>query len=165
VGREHRSLSEALADLDDNPYLCRSKYAMQLEQYMKYVPESRVLIMAQEDLYRHREETLQRVFRFLEVDASFHCEAFSHIKHPSRGKRRRRHGAASIDGLSEGLLERLPPSTAQSLSHLLHLSLSRKIEQPVLEEQVRKRVIDALKDDAHRFTQWTGLRFGSWQGL
>ncbi|MDY6989012.1 MAG: sulfotransferase [Thermodesulfobacteriota bacterium] len=165
VGREHRPLSEALAGLDDNPYLCRSKYAMQLEQYFEYVPEGHVLMIAQEELYRQREETLKRVFRFLEVDDSFHCEAFSHIKHASRGKRRRRPGATSLEYLSEDILERLPPSTGQNLGHLLHLSFSHKIERPVLEEHVKQGLIDALEDDVHRFRQWTGLHFESWQDL
>jgi len=165
VGREDRPLSEALADLDDNPYLCRSKYAMQLEQYLKYVPEARVLMIAQEDLHRQRDETLKSVFRFLEVDDSFHCEEFSHIKHASRGKRRRRHGAASLEYLSADILERLPPSTGQNLGHLLHLSFSHKVERPVLEEHVKQGLIDALEDDVHRFRQWTGLHFESWQDL
>jgi hypothetical protein len=165
VGREHRPLAAALADLNDNPYLCRSKYAMQLEQYVKYVPENHMLIIAQEDLYRQRAETLKRVFRFLDVDDTFDCEGFSHVKHVSKGKRRRCEAATSLEHLSEDILERFPPFTSQNLRHLLHLSFSQKVERPVLEPQAQAGLVDALADDMHRFRQWTGLHFDSWQDL
>ena len=162
VGREQRPLSEALADLGDNPYVCRSRYAMQVEPYLRSFPEAHVLIITQEDLYRQREETLKSVFRFLEVDDSFYCEEFSLIKHPSRGKRRRRHGTAWFDSLSEHILERVPHTTGQNLGHLLSLSFSHKVERPQLDETLRQRLINFLEDDVNRFRQLTGYDVESW---
>jgi hypothetical protein len=159
VGREHRMLSEALANLEDNPYISRSMYAMQLEPYLETFPQSQLLVIAQEDLCSHRKETLREVFRFLEVDDSFYCREFLHMKHKSVGKRRKMDAVPSLNRIAENVLDQVPPLTRRNLKPLLHLSFSHKVERPPLDEPLRQELIDYLEDDAHRFRQLTGYRF------
>ena len=85
-GNENRSFAKAILDTDCE-YLCRSKYYMQLEQFLNYYPESRILVITQEDLYSNRHKTLQKIFRFLGIDDTFSSSKFTDIMHRSNDKR------------------------------------------------------------------------------
>jgi len=89
VGRENRTIEDALSNLDSNPYVCNSEYYMQLEQYLNYFPKTNILIITAEDLHSHRRKTLQKVFRFLEVDDNFYSPKFLDVKHRSIEKGRK----------------------------------------------------------------------------
>ena len=163
VERENRKLSEALANLDANPYVCRSKYFMQLQQYLEFFPPSNILIVTQEELYSHRQRTLKEVFRFLEVDDSFHCRDFFSIRHKSSGKRRRNNAGSSMFRMFEmNILERLPSVTRRHLEQLLYLSFSHKIEQPMLNEGLTLRLIDHIENDTNHLREYTGCKFEQW---
>jgi len=76
-----------IAILDPNlEYLIRSKYYMQLEQFLGFYPKKRILIIAAEDLSCIRLKTLNKIFRFLEVDDSFYDPGFSNLLHTSQNK-------------------------------------------------------------------------------
>ena len=82
---------------------------MQLEQYLNYFSKSNILITTLEDLYSHRLQTLQEVFRFLDVDDSFYNRKFFKIKHKSNYKRRKNLiglAISQIPGIN--IVERLP---------------------------------------------------------
>ena len=64
-GRDDRTLNEALSQLERNPYLDCSSYAMQLDRYLGHFPRSRILVVQSEALRTRREETLRSIFRFL----------------------------------------------------------------------------------------------------
>ncbi len=86
-GNENRSFAKAILH-PEGEYLCRSKYYMQLEQFLKYYPNSSILIINQEELYINRVNTLQEIFRFLGVDDNFSSPEFSKILRRSSDKRR-----------------------------------------------------------------------------
>jgi len=84
MGREHRSLEEAIADeiaiietLDDLTlaerefwmtqygYLLRGMYVYFLEKWMRRFPAEQMLILKSEDFYAHPQKTLKQVFEFL----------------------------------------------------------------------------------------------------
>jgi hypothetical protein len=67
-GRERRPIREALRD-DGWDYLDRSRYHMQLQQYLAVFPRDRILVLFFEDLVERQRQTLNRVFRFLEISA------------------------------------------------------------------------------------------------
>jgi hypothetical protein len=162
-GQEHRQIAEALADLESNPYVCRSKYYMQLEQYLNYFPQSHILILTREDLYRYRRETLQQVFRFLDVDDTFSPRRFSRIKHPSSHKRRN----TSIGNFLArtpvmDAITRLPFGIRGKAETLLYFPFSRKIARPALDENLRKALIDHLTDDINRLRAYTSRDFEEW---
>ena len=158
--RENRKLSEALANSNANPYVFRGKYFMQLEKYLKYFPQCNILVITQEDLYSHRQQTLQKIFGFLEVDDSFHCREFSTIKHRSRGKRRKNHIGLSLNqSFERNILERLPPNTRWHFEQLVYLLFSNKIETTILSERLTQKLIDCLKDDMNHLREYTGCDF------
>ncbi|MFC4700057.1 sulfotransferase family protein [Glaciecola siphonariae] len=49
-------------------YLSRGRYSKQLKQLFDIVPRQQVLVLFQEDLAKHHQATLNKVFAFLDVD-------------------------------------------------------------------------------------------------
>ncbi len=160
---ENKTIAAALANLDENIYIYISKYYMQLEQYLKYFPKSNILIITMEYLSSHRQQTLQQVFRFLDVDDSFYSRKFSIIQHKSTYKRRKnRIGLSLAQTPVMDIVERLPFTIRGKAKILLYLPFSRKIERPTLDENLRAALIDSLKDDINRLREYTGRNFEDW---
>lgn len=163
-GRERRTLGEALENLDDNnKYFCRSQYHRQLEQYLAHYPAARIHITTREELYAARLPTLRKVFRFLDVDESFHCDGFANLRHQSSYKRRKTPTGERLARTS--LMRRfaaLPPEWRWHFDKLIYYPFSRKIERPVIDENLRRRLVDNLKDDVDRLRQHTGRDFAEW---
>lgn len=158
-GLESRPIDEALQDFEANRYVSRSQYAMQLAQYLKYFPAERILVLAREDLDRHRVETLQRVFRFLGVDERVRSWKFFRLLHRSDRKRpMNRLGAALARTPVMALVDRLP----HNARWLMVYPISRAPIRPVLDEPLRAALAAYLKDDVERLRALTGLSFPAW---
>jgi hypothetical protein len=91
VGVEPLSLKEALNDFDDpgNFYVCASRYAVQVENYLRYFEPSQLLVLEQWRLRHERRAVLREVFSFLNVDPDFWSAGFDpeiatredHVRH------------------------------------------------------------------------------------
>ena len=67
--REHRDFESAVRD---NPiYLNTSSYYLQISQYLRIFPRSRLQVLLLEELVQNPRATLERVFAFLDVDPTF----------------------------------------------------------------------------------------------
>ncbi len=162
-GRENRNISDALTNLDNNPYLPRSKYYMQLKQYLKYFPKSAILVITQEELHHYRQQTLQKVFRFLEVDDSFYCQNLLSNRHRSSDKRRNKTTGIFLSQTPiMKLIKKLDPEIQWHIERLLFLPFSQKIERPILNDKLRQKLIDNLKDDTNRLREFVGRDFENW---
>ena len=162
-GRENRTITEALTNLDNNIYVCYSKYYMQLSQYLKYFPKANILIITMEYLSSHRQQTLQQVFRFLDVDDSFYSHKFSKIKHKSiYNRRKNRFGVLLSRTPIMNIVKRLPFAIRGPTKVLLYYPFSRKTERPMLDDNLRAALIDYLKDDINRLREYTGRDFDDW---
>lgn len=163
-GREQRPLPEALADLDNNPYVLRSLYGMQLEQYLPYFPLRNILIITQEELLQNRQPTLAKVFRFLGVDDSFQSLAWNRQKHSSAEKRRKnRVGHVLASGLLSLRLREFSPPLHSVLERWMTYPFSEKISRPVLDESLRRRMTAFFQPDLARLMNHTGQSFPEWQ--
>jgi hypothetical protein len=69
VGVERTPMEEAL--LRDPIYLDCSRYALQIEQYLRYFSRDQILIVTSEALREARGPTMRRVYEFLDVDGGF----------------------------------------------------------------------------------------------
>jgi hypothetical protein len=167
-GTESRAFAEALSNLQGNEYVYTSRYFMQLEQYLAYYPKERILIITQENLLRRQRQTLQEAFAFLEVDPSFCSRRFEVIKHQSVEKRRKgRLGMLLSRVPGMGLIERLPSNLGgrnirEGARRLLFIPFSRKVERPVLDEGLRRRLMSVLSEDVNRLRMCTGKEFKEW---
>lgn len=159
---ETRQISEALKDLDSNPYIIRSKYYQQLEQYLNFFPGSNILIITQEDLYNHRRQTLQRVFVFLEVDDSFYSKRFSCIKNESVQRRKKNGFGLFLERMAcPGVIKLLHPKVRWLLGRIYY-PFSQKIERPKINEGLQREIAEYLRDDINRLRKYTGHNFEGW---
>jgi hypothetical protein len=86
-GNENRPFTKAVLDTNSE-YIIRSKYYMQLEQFLNFYSKARMLIIGTEDLFSSRLKTLKKIFNFLEIDDAFDDTEFSTILHTSNKKLR-----------------------------------------------------------------------------
>lgn len=167
-GIETRSLSDALTissgdPIDSNRYIRRSKYYMQVTQFVKFFPRSSIFISAQEDLFERRRETLAALFRFLGVDETFDTEAFSRLVHETRGTRvKNRIGMVLERGPQRGILRRLPTPIRSRLERVVRTIVTTEMKRPVLDQALRLQLIDILREDIEQFRRFSGRPFPGW---
>lgn len=163
-GLENRSLSEALRDFaDHNPYVLRSRYALQLEQYLAHFSESRILVTTLEDLRGQPQRVLQGIFEFLDVDPRFSSPGFLDIRHGSDAKRRKRGMGLLLKRMSETRPAKVFPSELRrKIGEVLYRPFSTRIERPVLEGGLRAELEAYLQEDADRLRALTGRGFPDW---
>ncbi|NCR38405.1 MAG: sulfotransferase domain-containing protein [Microcystis aeruginosa W13-11] len=110
-GTEDRTLAEALTDFENNSYICRSQYCLQIEQYLQYYSPDKILVISSEELSNTPQKTLQTVFKFLGVSDNF--EIIKHQKklHKPIYKRRKTNVGERIASLPVMTkINHLPPS-------------------------------------------------------
>lgn len=69
IGFETRPADVALRER--KIFVDTGRYATQIEQYLPHYPRARILLLTTDELRDHRNETLRRVFEFLDVDAEW----------------------------------------------------------------------------------------------
>jgi hypothetical protein len=150
-GSERRTLTEALAVLEDNPYVDYSRYAYQLEQYLPYYPPQRILILAAEDLRRDPAHTLHRLYDFIGVERVPVANE-SRIVH-TRGEKYRWSFLGRWLKQRPPLLEsvwRHSRSLPAGLRAVLDGCLRRPIALPVLDARTRVRLQAVFAEDQQR---------------
>lgn len=162
--RDHRTLDEAVRHFSNaNPYIIRSKYFMQLEEYFKYFPGGNILVVTAEDLYEQRTKTLQEIFNFLDVDAKFYSPNFCRTMHRSAEKWPKNRGGLLLKWLAEEYVPRVfSTHTRMKLGKMLFLPFSGRVEKPTLNPTLLEELIDYLKDDIDRLREYTGCDFKDW---
>jgi hypothetical protein len=142
-------------------YIDRSRYMYQLDQFLPHVRGDRILVLDQLDLRSRRSETLERVFRFLEVDPGFRHPSFAVEVHGTGGKRRMSHPAAAIQRrIGRSPLRRIVPAGAIAR---IDGALSRtEIERPDIRSALPPEALEALRGDARRLREFTGMALDHW---
>lgn len=144
---ESRPIDEALRPPGGGRYLNPSRYRTQLEAFLKFYPQERILIVSSEELLAQRREVMRRIFTFLEVDAVFDSREFDVNHHDSVGKYRRAFK---------------PPWPKRVLAKL-GLSGTPAPQPPrELAPETRQMLIETLKPEIDSFRSLTGQRFDQW---
>jgi len=165
VGREDRDISEAFRNGESNPYVCRSKYFMQLAQYLRFFSKSNILIITAESLYHKRLKTLKQVFRFLNIDDSFHSGRFFFMWHKSSHKRRRTPCGLRLESLPiMNVMRLLPFEMRGALEKMIYFPFSRRVKGPQLDEGLLQECISFIKEDVELLRKLTGCGFERWRG-
>ncbi len=163
IRNEHDSLSDALMmSAGDNPYLNRSRYHVQLLQYLAFYEQKDILIVASEDLRDRRDATLADVFRFLGVDANFTSPNFRRLKHQSSEKRRLSWRGRALHDVSYKHMNPLSPAVQRLLTRWLEYPLSRPFARPELAGDLRAWLQEELRPDVERLRALTGRGFPEW---
>lgn len=162
---ERRPPAEAMGDLRDprNPYVCPSRYASQLHEYLRLFDSDRILVLDQGDLQRDRRETLRRVFEFIGVDPGFESPAFQEEHNVTAAKRAYSRPYAKLhDALKQPVLERMPTGLRRALAAATRPALTRPLPDVALDEQIRSELRDIFAPDVADLRAITGLRLESW---
>jgi hypothetical protein len=165
TGREDRSIEDVFEDgLATHPYVTRSKYFLQLEQYLAFFDPAAILVVTQEELLLERSAAMRRIFGFLEVDPSFYHPNFEQIKHLSRDRRRRTWAGRAVTSAIRTVTRPLHPPRwlAWEAENYLVFPLARKVTRPALSTAVREQLADELKEDVDRLRELTGQEFATW---
>ncbi len=161
---EDRSLREALRDLSDpfSPYTSSSFYALQLEQYLEHFPQEQIMVIDQADLLAARQATLREIFAFLSVDDSFISPKFDEEVNTGRERRTYSNFIVLVRLAQASPLQRLPRRFRLAMRHAVEGVVSRPLEPPALDEDLRLKLQELYADDVARLRHLTGKTFTTW---
>jgi hypothetical protein len=165
AGREHRPLEQAVAPEDpDNYFVAASRYATQVEVYLKRFDQEQLLVIDQFDLGDAREAVLRRAFGHVGADPDYRDDAFA-VEHNVRGVDNLRLGRLGTR-LRRGALNRasrrlLPEGARVRLVAATRRALGREV-RPEPSPELRARLTEALAPEAERLRQLTGQTFAHW---
>jgi hypothetical protein len=140
-------------------------YGRQLERYLNVFPAGQILVVDQADLLAERRQTLQRVFRFLDVDEGFDSAHFDAVINATAARRRSSNLRRRLRGSRPlGWVKRLPAGPRDAMLAPARRLLSRRPQpSPDPGPELRERLRATFADDARRLRELTGDEFPTWQ--
>ena len=158
------SFEQALADPEHGPGLIAySRYWQQLEQFLAYFSEERILVVDTHNLKEQRESTMAQVFSFLGVDPAHRSPELRH-----RHNQADESGRLTVPGrlVLRGLNAALGPRRASRARELtpprMRAQFRLPYERPVPSATVRAWLEDELRPEVERLRQHTGLPLADW---
>ena len=148
----------------DDPIVCASRYATQVERYLEFFDCSRLLVVDQHLLRHERRATLSRIFAFLGVDRDFWVSDFEQ----ERNTRADKHaltplGRRIFHDMLDPIGRRVAPQTWPQLRPAVRRSLSQPItERAVVDPALREKLSVLLGPQVDRLRELTGEHFASW---
>lgn len=149
-------------------YVVRSRYYLQLRQFLNHFPEEQILILDQGDLRHRRRDTLASIFSFVHVDPAFEHPGFTRERHRTGHK----HRATSVGWRLEQLIARAfggklprgfrPNSRPRAWFRERLAFVRRPIEVPDVRDALSPEVVTVLREDADRLRELTGRSFDAW---
>ncbi|KPA09700.1 sulfotransferase domain-containing protein [Candidatus Magnetomorum sp. HK-1] len=162
VGLSSGSIEECL-ELPDNNYIQYSKYFMQLNAYLKYYPLSQICILTSEELYYSRYKTVQKVFRFLGVDSNFYSNQFTTLKNTYADISPKSPFARYLDKITNHDIRFIIPETIRSsIRRVIFSKFKDRVSKPILDNKLKMRLINCLKDDTDQLRGLTNRKFERW---
>jgi hypothetical protein len=158
--RERGTVIETITH-PNTTYVLRSRYFMQLQQFLRFYDRERILVFQQSDLRDRRPETLREVFEFVGVDPDFQHRAFNVVRHRTSKKRRMSKAGMKAQEWSRTDWGRRIPRAFWNYTEA-GLRLSKPIERPSLHDELPKDVIKTLREDAMALREFTGRDFDNW---
>jgi hypothetical protein len=151
-------------------YTDYSRYALQIDEYLKFFPREQLLIITAEDLRDARQTTVRQVYEFLGVDADFVPSELDRVFYQT--KDRPVHSLIPL-WLRKSLKKYLPVSKRfKELENNISRGLSRLHRRSedtqasakafMISEEVRERLVQLLEDDVRRLRCYMGPEFDTW---
>jgi hypothetical protein len=144
-------------------YIARSRYYLQISQYLNFFDKDQILIVDSKDLQTERVITMQKIFCFLNVDPTFRSVVFNFNYHQTRFKRIYPYtNNASIIKLQQMVASFFPRCISGPLVWLFNVPLSKKVPDIELSVDVKRYIIDKIQNDIQIFKKISGLAFNHW---
>lgn len=156
IGEEDRSFAEAALAEEENAYLWCSLYYYQLKQYLKYYSALQIKVVVLEDLKARPQETLEEVFEFLGVDATYQDTRFmasSGTMPPAKTRRR---------NFVKSWMRRNNMRGVYWLERNIPWVFGAPIKSPKVDEALRQKLTEKLRGDVEALREFTGLELASW---
>lgn len=155
-----------VGDLHDrfNPFACPGYYMTQIRQYLEYFPAGNLLVVDSNELQTDRRATLQKIFRFLEVDDSFWDDSMTGKMNVGSEKRRVRkpYEALVNHPYASWVRNRVPAKTWKTLVGPVRKRISSPVERPVPGPAFRLKVEEAFGEEIAELREFSGQDFSSW---
>lgn len=176
LGSESRSL--AVAVREDPKFVNYSRYAFQIDQYLKYFPREQFLVLTSEDLRNKRVATLNRIFGFLGVDAAWIPPGLETEHNPTRSRQLRPFTRKLRRLPGYRLAARVTPARGKAVYQRMIATRStyawlapgakRKEEDSIhrlasMPQDVRRELETRLADDVAELRQFLGPEFDGWE--
>jgi hypothetical protein len=176
-GRERRPMEHAL--LQDPVYLDTSRYALQIEQYLRHFPPQQLLVITSEALRNNRLQTLSTVYEFLRVQGDVipsgvereHYRSDERAKYSPvmgsirKGVKRVFPAAKRAKELVDSLGKRGPLATSQHGSAQVvtkDRELGGSEGETRIPDALRGVLEERLRDDIVRLHNYMGPDFDGW---
>jgi hypothetical protein len=151
-GRERRPIDEALATPATNPYVYPSLYHQQAQRFLEVYRRDQMLLLDLKQLSADPRGVLRRCFEFIGVDAGFDHPSFGQVHHSSDVKGVPTDFARRIAALPGGV----------ALRSVIPQLLEKPLETQTPSDTTRRALEDAVRADAARFRELSGLPFADW---
>jgi Sulfotransferase domain len=173
---QHRSLIGAerepieIAVLKDPRYVDCSRYAYQIERYMRVFPRESLLVVASEHLRSDRERTIRQIYRFLGVDETYVSDTLQREFYRTD----ERASYPPIVWWLRRTVKRYVPAGKRAkelIDHVLPSSLGRvpKESEPAakdptftITDDVREQLVERLRDDVRELRAYMPDGFDGW---
>jgi hypothetical protein len=168
AGYESRPMQQVL-ERDDQGYVTRSMYWMQLQPYLECFDRGQIEVIAQEELQSDREATMRRAFRFAGVSEDFTSEQFEREWEKSTAKESDRYqfmekliklpGFRSFDRN----FDRLPERLRWMVEKVVHDPDAPSAPKPDLPDATHEHLTSVFHDDVAALQDFAGRSFEGWK--
>jgi hypothetical protein len=147
--------------LTDLTYESASRYALQVEQYLKHFDRSQLLIIRSEDLRRERLHALHRIYSFLGVDDNWEPPNIEQEFNRSSEMRRRRPLDARLR-MVPGYRVLASVARPSWRTFKRQLTTAKAPPRPFLSDSARSELEDRLREDVRRLRRYMDGQFDGW---
>ena len=161
-GNEQRPFAETIRPSPRNSALNVSRYAMQLEQFLRHYPQEQILVVDHADLLARRRDTLRHVFEYLGIDPSVDSPMFDVTRNQSNRKRKMRTGPLLPTKLLPSAEGRINWYLRARVKRTVFKGFSDPIPRPELEPERREALSDLYAPEVERLRALTGRAFSTW---
>lgn len=163
VSGERRSLREVLDSSEPLGETTMSRYASQLENYLRHFPEEQIMVIDQADLLTDRDRVLVEVFGFLAVEESFTSPEFDAELLKSSERRTYPNGYNRfIRRFVAPSMRRVPPPLRRSIRRNVEKHVFPPLRKPAVDDDIRARLRDSYRGEVERLRSLTGKDFATW---
>ncbi|MGZ5314753.1 MAG: sulfotransferase domain-containing protein [Solirubrobacterales bacterium] len=168
AGYETRPMADVLMR-DDQTYVTRSMYWMQLQPYLELFPREQIEIVTQEELRSDRDGTMRRAFTFAGVDPSFSSEQFDREWERSTAKESGQYQLmeklVKLPGFKsfDRNFDRLPERMRWMVEKVVHDPDAPEAPKPVLTPEIEEYLLGLFGDDVRQLQEFAGRELAGWK--
>jgi hypothetical protein len=166
VDGDRASLAERLRDdrIDSDPAICPSRYATQLERYLRLFPSSQIEVVDQHRLRHERRQVMREIYAFAGVDPDFWSPTLER-EHNTRSQKHALTpaGRRLFHGLLAPAGRRIAPRAWGKAAPRVRRARSEPVGSGrEVDPEVRGALTELLRPEAERLRGLTGQDFSSW---